>query len=214
MANEKLILAISSDGEEITVEQCKEYLKTKDKKKLASFIYDRFYGRYLKTFDFPNQDFRANYKSGFALMTSCCLLIETYVSFTNKKYRDTKDKSRECFGYFFTTEDRFSLFATGGVKPDGTIADKKDGGIPNDFYENVRCGILHNGDTKNDWTITREASKEYFDEATKKINATKFANRLKAVLSDYKKKLIASDFDKDEIWFNFRNRLSDLIAKS
>jgi hypothetical protein len=214
MANAKLILATSVDGKDISIADCKEYLKTKDKKKLATFIYDRFYGRYLKPFDFPSNEYRAKYKNGFALMTSCCLLIETYVSFSAKDYRNTYRKSAKCFGHFFTTEKRFTDFATGGLRHDGTIANKSDGGTPNDFYENVRCGILHNAETKGGWTITRRSSKPYFDSTTKTINATKFAGRLKAVLSDYKKNLIASDFDTDEIWDTFKNRLDDLFTQS
>jgi hypothetical protein len=214
MVNENLILATSSGGHEVTVKDCNGYLKAKDKKNLANFIYDRFYGRYLKPFDYPNENYIKNYKSGFALMASCCLLIETYVSFTEKEFRSTKDKSGKTFGHFFTTENRFSNLATGGRKADGTIANKKDGGIPNDFYQNVRCGILHNAETQNGWTITRENNVIYFDSKTKVINATKFANRLKAVLTNYKKILLKSDFDKDDIWNNFKNRLDDLIKKS
>lgn len=214
MTNGNLILATSNDGNDISVDDINEYLKNKDKKKLAAFIYDRFYGRYLKSFDFPDDNYKKNYKNGFALMTSCCLLIETYISFSAKDYRNTDSQSRKCFGYFFTTEKRFCDFARGGLQADGTIANRADGGIPNDFYDNVRCGILHNAETKGGWTITRKTSKPYFDPTTKTINAAKFAGRLKAVLSDYKKNLISSDFDTDEIWINFKNRLEDLITKS
>jgi hypothetical protein len=214
MANEKLILAKSDEGKDITVKDCRYFLISRDKEKLANFIYDRLYGRYIKPFELSSEDYVLNYKNGFAIMASCCLLIETYVSFSEKEFRDTKSKSGKTFGYFFTTEKRFYKLATGGRKPDGTIADKKDGGLPNDFYENVRCGILHNAETKNGWTITRKRAVEYFDSQTKTINATKFANRLKATLGDYKIQLMSSDFDNDDIWINFKNRLIDLIDNS
>ncbi|MBP7556664.1 MAG: hypothetical protein KA821_10390 [Chitinophagaceae bacterium] len=214
MPNNNLVLAVSSSGKSITVKDCNEFLKKKDKKQLANFIYERLYGRYLKPFDYPAKDYILGYKNGFSLMASCCLLIETYVSFKEKGFRNTSGQSGKTFGCFFTTESRFQALATGGRKLDGTIASKKDGGLPNDFYENVRCGILHNAETKSGWTITRNQSAAYFDPATKKINATKFANRLKFVLSDYKNKLLRADFDNDEIWLSFKNRLDDLINKS
>lgn len=214
MANDNLILAVSSKGLEITIKNCKDYLHTKDKKQLANFIYERLYGRYLRPFDYPTIDYIENYKNGFSLMASCCLVTETYVSFTERQFRDTNKQSAKTFGHFFTTEARFADLGTGGRKADGTIANKKDGGLPNDFYNNVRCGILHNAETKDGWTITRKKNAIYFDPATKVINATKFSNRLRAVLSDYKKNLINSDFDNDEIWLNFRNRLTDLINLS
>ncbi|MBX2931186.1 MAG: hypothetical protein KF781_04465 [Chitinophagaceae bacterium] len=154
----------------------------------------------MKIFDFNSRDFNLHYKTGFTILTNCCLLIETYVSFRVKKYRSTKRTSRECFAYFFTSEKRFFDLSTGG--------------LPNDFYDNVRCGILHNGETRNGWTITRNKNKPYFEPITKTINATKFANRLKQVLREYQNSLDNSDFDTDDIWINFTNRLTDLISKS
>lgn len=213
MANENLVLAKSSDGKKITVKDCSDFLKSKDKEKLANFIYDRLYGRYIKPFEYSSEDFIKNYKSGFTIMTSCCLLIETYVSFSENEFRDTNRQSGKTFGHFFTTENRFAELGVGGRKLDGTIANKRDGGLPNDFYENVRCGILHNAETKNGWTITREKNADFFDNQTKTINATKFANRLKATLNDYREKLKKADFD-NEIWVSFTNRLNDLIINS
>lgn len=214
MTNKNLILATTSDGIEITVQKCIDFFNKKDKEQLANFIYDRLYGRYIKPFDYPSNEYTEYYKNGFAIMTSCCLLIETFVSFTEKEFRNTNGQSGKTFGHFFTTEKRFSELSTGGRNANGKIASKKEGGLPNDFYENVRCGILHNAETKNGWTITRKKNAKYFDLKTKTINATKFSNRLKATLNDYKKNLKKADFDRDDIWINFRNRLTDLIKAS
>lgn len=212
--NPSTILAVSATGNPITVKDVSSWLNSKDKKQLAQFIYDRLYGRYLKSFDFPDTNYHAEYKSGFLLMASCCLLIETYISFTIAKYRSTKDQSGACFGEFFTTEKRFLEFGDGGRQTDGKLSTSKQGGTPNEFYSSVRCGILHNAETKSGWTITRSKASILFDKATKRINATKFANRLKAVLSDYKKNLIASNFDSDVIWINLKNRIADIIKNS
>src|SRR5262245_60152533 len=113
MSNDNLVLGTSKDGTDITVKDCKKFIANKDKKKLSAFIYDRFYSRYLKPFDFPSDNYNKNYKNGFAIMTSCCLLIETFVSFTEIKYRDTNRQSRQCFGHFFVTQDKFKEFAIG-----------------------------------------------------------------------------------------------------
>lgn len=207
-------MAVSSNGQKITLKNCNDYLINKDKIQLANMIYDRLYGRYLKPFSFPSQDYKINYKNGFALMASCCLLIETYISFTEKDFRNTKNLSAKTFGVFFTTQSRFADLSTGGINKKGDIASIREGGIPNDFYVNVRCGILHNAETKDGWTITRDSTSPYFDPKTKILNATKFANRLQSVLNDYKKRLIKSDFENDLIWLNFKNRLNDLIKHS
>lgn len=213
--NKDLILATSADGSKITVKKYDEMLSKGDRPGLADFIYDRLYGRYLMPFSFESADknHKKQYKSGFLMMASCCLLIETYVSFIEIDYRDTNGEARNCFGYFFTTEPRFKEMSIGGLQAGGKLSTKKEGGLPNDFYENVRCGILHNAETRNGWTITR-SGKTYFDAATKKIDANRFAKRLEYVLQDYRKKLLSEDFATSAIWNNFRNRMSDLIKNS
>lgn len=214
MIKEDMVLATSKDGVDITVDDCKKYLQAKDKEKLANFIYDRFHGRYLRPFDFPSQVYKSNYKNGFSIMASCCLLIETYVSFVEKRFRDTTRQSGKCFCYFFSTNKLFSLLSDGALKPDGSLADKKDEGIPNDFFENLRCGILHNGETRNGWKITRKSNIPYFEPTTKTVNAYKFSVLMKKTLENYRKQLIVSNFDNDEIWINFKNRLNDIIILS
>ena len=209
-----LSLAVTSDGKNITDLDCKAFLKAKDKIALANFIYDRLYGRYLKPFDFKSNEYRKYYKNGFAIMSNCCLLIETYVSFTSSAFRNTQYKSGKCFGYFFSLEKSFALLAKGAYKANNTLAGKNDGGLPNDFFENVRCGILHNGETRNGWKITRKATSPYFDPAAKTINAFKFSSLLKKTLENYRTTLKNSDFDHDDIWITFKNRLNDLISKS
>lgn len=208
---DNIVLAIDNNGKKITVKDCEAYLFNKDKAKLAEFIYHRLYGRYLKVFNFKDKTFEKEYKNGFSIMANCCLLIETYVSFIHKEFRNTNKQSAKTFGYFFSTEIKFKEFSEGALNEKGGISTKKEGGTPNDFFENVRCGILHNGETRNGWLINRDSTKPYFNKDTKEINATKFVNRLDLVLKSYKNKLIKSDFDKDEIWINFRNKINDII---
>jgi hypothetical protein len=133
-------------------------------------------------------------------MANCCSLIETYVSFIEAEYRDTNGFGRPCFEYFFKSSGRFKEFSAENLAAD--------------FYKNVRCGILHNAEIRNGWTITRNQYAPYFNRETKKINAVKFATRLKNVLSAYRKNLIESDFDIDTVWINFRNRMNDLLERS
>lgn len=204
-----LILATTAEGTKITVKKYEEMLATGDKQGLADFIYDRLYGRYLRPFEYMDKE----YKSGFLMIASCCLLIETYVSFTESKYRNSDGNARYCFGHFFTTEPRFMELSTGGLQPGGRLSNAKEGGLPNDFYESVRCGILHNAETRNGWTITR-SGKVYVDVASKKIDANKFAMRLKYTLDDYRKRLLREDFATTAVWDNFRNRMKDVLNKS
>ena len=77
------------------------------------------------------------------------------------------------------------------------------------IYKNIRCGILHQGETTGGWKITREGKKLY-DSKTNTLNAVLFAERMERSLSDYRKGLITSEWD-SEIWDNFRTKMRKVI---
>ena len=216
MKNQNLILATNTNGEKITIQTIEEWIEKENKKELANFFFDRFYVRYLKPFEFEDDEFTKSYKNGFAIMTSCCLLIETFVSYTELEFKDTNFKSERCFGYFFLKHKEFNCFAKGGLEINKykklTTKKLNNKGIPQDFYKNIRCGILHNGETKNNWKILRNG--KLFDEENKSINSTKFLNNLKIVINKFQKDLIDSDFNESEIWKTYKLRLKFLIEKS
>jgi hypothetical protein len=211
------ILATDKNGNEITVEQVEKWIVDKEKTKLAELVYDRLYGRYLKPFDFKNSDYEKNYKNGFAIMANCCLLIETYISFKEPDLKSTYKNSERCFGIFFTTEDRFKDFSNGGLSATeyknlefGIYRNNK--GIPKEFYSDVRCGILHSGETRNNWKIVR--SGDFFDEDNRRINASKFLNQLKYSISDFKKELKIENFDTSDMWKTYIAKLEYIISKA
>ena len=216
MKDKSIILATDSVGNEISAGQVEEWLKDKqnNKKRLSSFVYNRLYGRYIKPFDFDNKINPDRYKNGFTIMANCCLLIETYASFREKAFRDTRGKSERCFGWFFLREKRFAEFSANGLPINDYVYKKgriNNKGVPKDFYVNVRCGILHNAETRNGWKILRKDS--FYDEKSKTINSVKFMNRLKNTLIDYRKLLDSSDVN-TEIWSSFVNRVGDIISKA
>lgn len=215
MKNRELVLAIDSEGNKITEKNLKKWIQEKNKVKLADF-FNRFYIRYLKPFEFNNSEFIKSYKNGFTIMTSCCLLIESYVSFTHPKFKDNKNKSERSFGFFFLKNNEFYIFSKGGLSieeyEESENKHLKNRGIPKDFYKNVRCGILHNGETRNKWKILRKG--KLFDEENKSINATLFMKNLIIVLKKHQNQLKNSDFNQDEIWKTYISRLNYLIEKS
>lgn len=216
MSNLALVLAIDSQGNEITVATINGWLANKSKKELADFIYYRLHGKYLKPFEYEGVDFKKNFKNGFSIMANCCLLIETYVSFIRSEFKTTHGKSEKAFGYFFTTDPGFAAFGYDGQTPAHYLSNAKlvKSGIPHDFYSNVRCGILHSGETKNGWKINRSSTKAILDPGTKDINAIEFAKALKQVIENYQTALINANFDTDDLWICFKARLSDVISKA
>lgn len=94
--------------------------------------------------------------AGFTLVTIQCVLIEHLASITKGKIFNRKvnrkspkyeySSSSQHFQEFLKTSNLFSSYFNNqsAAKPE---FDSKD------FYENVRCSLLHEACTKNDWRI-------------------------------------------------------------
>ncbi|MFW6047265.1 MAG: hypothetical protein ACOCP4_05725 [Candidatus Woesearchaeota archaeon] len=148
------------------------------------------------------------------------MLIETYISFTVREFIDTHNKSERCFGFFFVTEPRFKAFASGGLRPSeykdtSTPFRGKGKGLPTEFYSGVRCGILHNGETRNTWRIRRDSCCELLQisKNSKVIQANVFLNEMKMVLEEYREKLIAAN-PTSEQWLVCKEKIEYIIKKS
>jgi hypothetical protein len=187
------------------------YLADQNKRKeLADFIYQRHYHRYIKPFEYisdkkviikatgkQKEEYSLLYKNGFSIMANCCLLIETFEAFY-RGWDNTRNQSENAFLKFFTRDKNFTEFA---------IDD-----LPTQFYKNIRCGILHQGETTQGWTLTRDG-KVIIDKVNKRINATIFLTRLHKSLSDYKQELENADWN-DTVWDNARKKLKAIIKNT
>lgn len=214
MTDYSTIMAVDKNGDEITAGDLCAWIKDKKKHKdrLAKFIFARLYRRYIKPFEFNNSVYKKDYKNGFTIMANCCLLIEAFASFREKAFKDTNGKSEKCFGWFFLSNNKYIEFSKNGLTIDAYLSNGKisNKGIPRDFYRNVRCGILHNGETRNGWKIIRRNS--LYDENKKTINAVEFMKGLKESLQNHEKDLKAAKID-SEIWDAFISRTEFLISK-
>jgi hypothetical protein len=156
------------------------------------FIYERHYRRYIKPFEFEDETYRKEFKNGFAMMATCCLLIETIESF----YRGWEQSRNELnFLKFFTRENEFNEFATDD--------------IPTQFYKHIRCGILHQGETTGGWTIIRDGLK-LLDKGKLEIDAVLFSEKLKKSLDSYRNNLKVSEWDA-QLWKNAREKMKSVL---
>lgn len=171
------------------------YEKWRDKQnidEISEFLYQRHYRRYIKPFEFEDPQYKKDYKNGFAIMASSCLLVETLESF----YRGWQQSRSELnFLKFFTRDKGFKEFATDDM--------------PSLFYKHIRCGILHQGETTGGWTINRDSSK-LLDKSKREINAVLFAIRLKKSLEEYRDELKASDWE-TLLWVNAREKMKSIL---
>lgn len=191
--SDHILLYDSTDKKNhIRISTYEKWRDAQEKEKIADFIYERHYQRYIKPFEFDDPTYRREFKNGFAIMANCCLLIETLESF----YRGwSKSRNELNFLKFFTREKEFKDFATDD--------------IPSQFYKHIRCGILHQGETTGGWTINRSSSK-LLDKSKLEINAVLFSERLKKALEAYRDELKSSDWN-DQIWENAREKMKSIL---
>lgn len=154
----------------------------RDSGALVDFIQKRFTERYIEPMRVDRKK-----KNGFTVMAVSCLMIESLESFY-KGWPDSNRKSQLAFCNFFDRNENFSFLK----------------GYSEEFYKNVRCGILHQGETTKGWHIRRDG--QIFDKNTKKINANLFHKQVELSLSNYCKELTNEKWDSD-IWKNFRKKM-------
>ena len=134
----------------------------------------------------------STHKHGFASMALACLLIETIQSF-REGLGDTKGRSKQMFCRFLTHEPGFEIF----------------GGIADQFFADIRCGLLHQGETRGGWTVTRRGP--LFDATTKQLNATRFMKAVNGALTNYCTELAQADWNSGQ-WNKCRQRIAAIIS--
>lgn len=158
----------------VTVRQYRELTANQNREGLAELISDRFMERYVEPFiNNPS-------KHGFAMMAVSCLMIEALFCYRNGR-KKTGEKGSEVFEKFFASSVHLKDLA----------------GFGGQFYSNIRCGILHQGETYGGWKILRKG--DLFSQTGKTINATKFMEALQRELYDYTTELRTIPF-RSNLW--------------
>ena len=145
-----------------------------DWEEACKIFYDRLYSRFLK----PIKMIEDYEFSGFVIMALDCLLIETYQQFYNGEKETPKRKSKEYFKQFFNDTSFKEDFKE-------RMADM--------FYDHVRCGILHQAETKSNTKIKINDNLPIVKYAKNEngliINRTKFHKKLISIINSYIKDL-------------------------
>ncbi len=161
---------------------------SRDAEAILKFIKERFDERYIAPFRNHKE------KHGFIMMVSACLMIESLESF-HKGWKKSPN-SALAFCQFFDRTTRFSALR----------------GLSGEFYEHVRCGLMHQGETTGGWRIRRD-SRELFDVASLTINATKFLDQVGLALDDYCEELRSNQWN-SEIWVRFRKKMKAICLNT
>ena len=162
---------------------------------------------------------------GFAIMALCSLLIETIECYRQGLPSSSKNdlgslktsaanvsappeykldtlafpNSGGVFGSFFT-RDQHKIFFPG---VDGKV-----------FYEKIRCGLLHQAQTKDAWRIVR-TGKFWEPDPTSRINRDEFSERLEDCFKAYLRELDnESNWNSVDLWIPARRKIWWLIQIS
>jgi hypothetical protein len=151
------------------------------KRRIAKFFVERFRERYISPINAAHKET----KHGFCTMAVSCLMIEALESFW-RGWPDTKNKRSEPFLRFFERTAALSAFV-----------EKTEA-----FYKHVRCGILHQGETTDGWTIHRNGPLL----KGKSINATELHKVVACSLKEHAAFLKIED-QTSERWRNFKTKM-------
>jgi hypothetical protein len=169
-----------------TVRHYRRAVTARDQKAIADAIRRRFSERYV----FPAS--KSPHRHGFTMMAISCLMIEAFESF-RQGWPTSDGQSKSAFCFFF----------------DGSGCFGELRGHAQQFYKNVRCGILHQAETTGGWTITRKG--RLFDPNTLTVNAALFLKNLDRVVDEFCDELREGEWDSAG-WKNVRKKMDAICA--
>lgn len=197
------------------------YHDNKEQFGLICFLRDRYTERFFEPIEVLRQSSDTQHGYGFAIMSLCCLLIETMQSYRlgwpSSHWKELKCladaapslpepyyeiqkpidsghySSEVAFKGFFEEPEHIAYFPE--MKGKGEV-----------FYRNIRCGLLHQAQTKDSWRIT--TSGKSWDDAldVKTINRDRFSDSLKNCFDALIEKLESVRWD-EEPWKSARKKI-------
>jgi hypothetical protein len=180
---------------------------------LAEFLRERYTERFFEPIRRLQSSPLNERGYGFSIMALCCLLIETLQCYReglpatgtaeHAKLEGTTRKltvpphcalpapreARDVFQAFFSAPQNPALFP--GV--DGL-----------DFYENIRCGLLHQAQTKKGWRIV--VTGPLWDAGGKILNRNEFVEATEKCFQHYLSELRLSPWTED-IWISASRKI-------
>lgn len=166
-----------------TVARYKKLEADGNRKALCQFFVERFDERYFQPIE------NSQSKHGFAVLAIACLVIEALESFYQGR-PDSKNASTQMFRDFFARD---------------TVLKELGGG--NDwFYKDIRCGILHQSESRGGWRVLRRGP--LLDAQAKTLNATVILRALKHEVLQYAQRIQTDE----QVWRNFRKKMGAICA--
>ncbi len=171
------------DGTAITVRNYADMVGRKDRAGIARLIHNRFSERYL------DPVLKSSKPHGFSMLAVGCLMVEALESFRNG-WVTTKVSGEGAFCWFFHAHDEFKE-----LRP-----------VAHEFYRAVRCGILHQAETTDNWRVNRGSPLFHEEHGLRRVSASEFLKRLRCVLDRYCADLVVAEWGSQD-WVKTRRKL-------
>lgn len=168
----------------VTVARYRDLEAADNRAACGRFIVERFHERYFAP------ALNAEVRHGFTLMAIGCLVIEALECFYQGK-EHSRHQSKAMFKSFFTRKTGLEVF---GPETDW-------------FFQDIRCGILHQAETTGGWRVRRAG--KLLDIQARSINAYSFVAHLEKAVASYANKLEADE----ALWDNFRKKM-DAVCRN
>lgn len=146
---------------------------------------------------------------GFSIVAILCSTIEALETFrTGKIYKKATKNSIRQDNEYYRSQEVFESFLTNQY-PFCEVFTSKE--LVTDFYENVRCSILHEATTRNGWVIrvNTEALISIVD-GKKILNRNIFLSYIKEYIKSYKQEFMIDDILKN----NLLRKIEDICNTS
>jgi len=169
-----------------------DFLQEPGWQKAIDIFEDRIRGRFLDVIDI----FECRNGAGFAVMALDCLLIETLQQFREGKAETPRNQSGKYFSDFLTQTSFKDYFDEAKTKL---------------FYDQVRCGILHQAEVKKSSIIQTKGGLPLIAEdgiGGVVINRRKFHEMVERVFQEYVGALRKSDPPDQSLRDNFRKKMN------
>jgi len=194
----------------------------KEKMGLVCFLRERYAERFFEPITHLTGAPSSEHGYGFAIMSLCCLLIETIECYRlgwpsshpaelralealpqNLAAPEPYYKLQRPFEHQFSSELAFEKFFD-QAEHCRHFGDMKGKG--REFYRAIRCGLLHQAQTKDGWRILTHG--KCWDDAPdqRTINRNKFSRLLKQCFDELLEQLEARDWD-EEPWKSTRKKI-------
>lgn len=201
-----------------TVRRVRKCMRKRERTQLVQFLRERHHERFFGPILLLRNSSGNNHGYGFAMMALCSLLVETMQSYKDglpttfgpelEKLKNTKQvpsryaippslrvNGKKTFERFFRSHrPRFPKLS--GSR----------------FYKNIRNGLLHQGQTKAGWIITKQGT-TVCDGRCKTIYRDRFSEELMNAFEDYLERLTKLPWTHRQ-WINASRKIWWLIRLS